>query len=36
VTLFGVSGLVVVRTESEVLVTTRERAPDLKELAEEP
>jgi mannose-1-phosphate guanylyltransferase len=35
VNLFGVSGLVVVRTENEVLVTTRDRAPDLKELAED-
>lgn len=32
VTLFGVEGLVVVRSGDETLVTTRERAPRLKEL----
>lgn len=32
VTLFGVQGLVVVRSGDDVLVTTLERAPDLKEL----
>lgn len=36
VTAFGVTGLVVVRTEDEVLVTTRERAADLKALTEKP
>lgn len=34
VTLFGVSGLVVVRSGAHTLVTTRRRAPDLKSLVE--